>query len=118
VTCQSCRVSWRAWRGDAAAVEAKAKMAASAEVVNCIIESIYDAIEEARVVLLFTAVVLCCGESMMVHKEFKSPKALLYTLSSSNTGSFIVVCKPHSHVHHVITSLVVSVEVTGQVYEM
>jgi hypothetical protein len=60
VTCQSCRVSWRAWRGDAAAVEAKAKMAASAEVVNCIIESIYDAIEEARVVLLFTAVVLCC----------------------------------------------------------
>jgi hypothetical protein len=55
---------------------------------------------------------------MMVHKEFKSPKALLYTPSSLDTSSFIVVCKPHNHAHHVITSLVVSVEVTGQVYEM
>jgi hypothetical protein len=52
VTCQSCRDSWRCWRGVAAVEEVKAKMAVRAVVVNCIMN--YGACEEA------TVGILCC----------------------------------------------------------
>jgi hypothetical protein len=52
VTCQSCRDSWRCWRGVAAVEEVKAKMAARAVIVNCMMN--YGACKEA------TVVILCC----------------------------------------------------------